>query len=78
VFRYGSETLGILLIVMNCILLNAFVGGYIDSSTCLHGVHMDYFTFLLLFALEEQSSLTVELVYNEQVHNELMATVNKW
>jgi len=39
---------------------------------------MDFFTFLLLFALEEQNSLTVELVYKEQVHSEVMATVNKW
>ena len=63
---------------MNCILLNAFVGEYIDSPTCLPGVHTDYFTFLLIFTLEEQNSLTVELVYNEQVHSEVMATVNKW
>ena len=75
-FRYGSETCRCL-IVMNCVLLSGLVGGYIDSPTCLHGMHMNYFTFLLLFTLEEQNSLTFELVYNEQVHSEVMATVNK-
>jgi len=63
---------------MNCILLNAFVGGCLDSITRLHGVHMDCFTFLLLFTLEEQNSFTFELVYYEQVPNEVMTTVNKW
>jgi len=38
---------------------------------------MDYFTSLLLFTLEEQNSFTVELVYSEQEHSEVMATVNK-
>jgi hypothetical protein len=34
-------------------------------------------TFLFLFTLEEHNSFTVELVYNEQVHSEVMATGNK-
>jgi hypothetical protein len=62
---------------VNYILLNGFVGGCINFPTCLRDLHMDYFIFLFLFTLEEQNLFTVELVYNEQVHSEVIAAVNK-